>query len=55
MTLLYFMMTHGAGGVFALPALTARLTAGVKGHNPRTVRAQVENAVDVLFDGLVPR
>jgi TetR/AcrR family transcriptional regulator len=54
-TLLYFMMTHGAGGVFALPALASRLTSGVKGHNPRSVRAQVENAVDVLFDGLIPR
>jgi TetR/AcrR family transcriptional regulator len=54
-TLLYFMMAHGAGGVFALPALTSRLTSGVKGHNPRTVSAQVENAVDVLFNGLNPR
>jgi TetR/AcrR family transcriptional regulator len=54
-TLLYFLMTHGAGGVFALPALTTRLTNGVSGHNPRSVRAQAENAVSVLFDGLIPR
>ena len=54
-TLLYFFMTHGAGGLFAMPALTERLTEGAKGDNPRTVREQAEDAVSVLFDGLIPR
>lgn len=54
-TLIYFLMAHGVGGIFALPALTKRLTRGAKGHNPRTIRAQVDSAVSVIFDGLVPR
>lgn len=54
-TLIYFLMTHGVGGIFALPALTKRLTRGAKGYNPRTIRAQVDSAVSVIFDGLVPR
>ena len=43
--LLYFFMTHGAGGAAALPALTERFGATVD---------PVE-AVDVLFDGLTVR
>ncbi|MFT4615152.1 MAG: AcrR family transcriptional regulator [Bacteroidia bacterium] len=54
-TLMYFLMTHGAGGLFAMPALTKRLSAGTTGYNPRSVRAQVEDAVSVLFDGLISR
>jgi AcrR family transcriptional regulator len=41
--LVYFLMTHGAGGPFALPALSDRF-----GPAP-----SAQEAVDVLFDGLV--
>ncbi|MEH6568694.1 MAG: TetR/AcrR family transcriptional regulator [Halioglobus sp.] len=54
-TLVYFLMTHGAGGMFALPALSKRLSSGTKGYNPLTIRAQVDNAVRVIFDGVIPR
>ncbi len=54
-TLLYFLMTHGAGGVFALPALTTRL-AGPDGlASEGDIRTQAENAANVLFDGLLTR
>jgi TetR/AcrR family transcriptional regulator len=54
-TLVYFLMTHGAGGMFALPALSRRLSEGARGYNPLTIRAQVDSVVNVIFDGLVPR
>lgn len=65
-TLLYFLMTHGAGGVFALPALTSRLTgaggqgaAGQDGQDGQDseddIRIQAEKAANVLFDGLLTR
>ena len=54
-TLLYFLMSHGAGGVFALPALTTRLTSEADRATASTVREQAERTVSVLFDGLVPR
>jgi AcrR family transcriptional regulator len=54
-TLLYFLMTHGAGGLFALPALTKRLRQGVASRKRETIRAQAESAVNILFDGLLPR
>ncbi len=54
-TLFYFLMTHGAGGVFALPALTKRLGKGAKGKNTMSIQEQAKSAVNVFFDGLLPR
>ena len=54
-TLLYFLMTHGAGGIFALPALTTRLGDVTLERDPTVIRAQADNAVNVIFDGLLPR
>ncbi|MCB1705580.1 MAG: TetR/AcrR family transcriptional regulator [Halioglobus sp.] len=54
-TLFYFLMTHGAGGVFALPALTRRLAKGARGKNIVSIQEQAQSAVNVLFDGLLPR
>jgi AcrR family transcriptional regulator len=54
-SLLYFLMTHGAGGLFALPALTTRLGKGVKSKAKASIREQAEQAVSVIFDGLLPR
>jgi TetR/AcrR family transcriptional regulator len=54
-TLLYFLMTHGAGGLFAMPALTKRLDKGVPKSSKVSVREQAERAVDIIFDGLLPR
>ncbi len=55
-TLLYFLMTHGAGGVFAMPALTSRLAGSRGPSDPEVdIRAQAENAANILFDGLLTR
>lgn len=54
-TLLYFLMTHGAGGLFALPALTKRLDKGIRKKAKVSVHEQAERAVDIIFDGLLPR
>jgi TetR/AcrR family transcriptional regulator len=54
-TLLYFLITHGAGGMFALPALTQRLGDPVDQESNLSIREQAENAVTVLFDGILPR
>lgn len=54
-TLLYFLMTHGAGGLFALPALTKRLRRGVANKNRESIRVQAESAVNIIFDGMLPR
>lgn len=54
-TLLYFLMTHGAGGLFAFPALTKRLRRGVSNNAKESIREQAQNAVNVIFDGLLPR
>ena len=54
-SLMYFLMTHGAGGMFALPELSQRLKKGTKGHSPRGIKAQVESAVGVIFDGVILR
>ncbi|MGB0922405.1 MAG: TetR/AcrR family transcriptional regulator [Alphaproteobacteria bacterium] len=50
-TLLYFLMTHGAGGLFALPALTERLNEGATAP----AKEQISQAVDIIFDGLLAR
>jgi TetR/AcrR family transcriptional regulator len=54
-TLLYFLMTHGAGGFFAMPELAGRLAAEPDSFSQLTPRQQAEMAVDILFDGLLPR
>src|SRR5690606_17273639 len=54
-SLLYFLMTHGAGGPLALPALADRLGAAVDPADPDAVRRHAERAADLLFDGLRPR
>ena len=54
-TLLYFLMTHGAGGMFALPALTSRLAGTAQGPGYPDVKEQVEQAVSLIFDGLLVR
>ena len=54
-TLLYFLMTHGVGGLFALPALTKRLGRGTKNSTKVSIREQAESAVNLFFDGLLPR
>jgi AcrR family transcriptional regulator len=52
---LYFMLTHGAGGPFALPALADRLDSSFDPHDPVAVRAHAEEVASVLFDGLFTR
>ena len=52
-SLVYFLMTHGAGGAFALPALAARFGDAVDPTDVDAVRRHAEHAVDVLFGGLV--
>ncbi|MCB1689778.1 MAG: TetR/AcrR family transcriptional regulator [Halioglobus sp.] len=54
-SLLYFLMTHGAGGLFALPALTKRLGKGVKNKSNLSVQEEAQSAVDIFFDGMLPR
>jgi TetR/AcrR family transcriptional regulator len=54
-SLLYFLMTHGAGGVFALPALTKRLGKGAKHEPSMSIQEQAQSAVNLFFDGLLPR
>lgn len=51
--LMYFFMTHGAGGPLALPAMAERFGMTVDPDDPEAVRAHAQAAVDVLFDGLV--
>jgi TetR/AcrR family transcriptional regulator len=54
-SLLYFLMTHGAGGVFALPALTKRLGKGAQHEPSMSIQEQAQSAVNLFFDGLLPR
>ena len=51
--LMYFFMTHGAGGPLALPAMAERFGLTIDPDDPVAVRRHAEAAVDVLFDGLV--
>lgn len=46
--LLYFLMTHGAGGPYALPGLAQHFHAV-----PTDVRAHAEQVTAILFDGLL--
>ena len=51
--LMYFFMTHGAGGPLALPAMAERFGLTVDPDDPEAVRRHAQAAVDLLFDGLV--
>ncbi len=53
--LMYFFMTHGAGGPLALPAMAARFGNAVDPADPEAVRRHAHEAVDLLFDGLLER
>jgi AcrR family transcriptional regulator len=50
--LVYFLMTHGAGGPTAFPALAARFGTTVGPDDPEAIRRHAETAVDLLFRGL---
>jgi TetR/AcrR family transcriptional regulator len=50
--LVYFLMTHGAGGPTAFPALAERFGEVVPPDDPDAVRRHAEAAVDLLFEGL---
>jgi TetR/AcrR family transcriptional regulator len=50
--LVYFFMTHGAGGAVALPALAERLGGSVDPADADAVRAHARAATELLFDGL---
>jgi AcrR family transcriptional regulator len=50
--LMYFFMTHGAGGPLALPALAERFGSSVDPDDDAAVRAHALAATDLLFDGL---
>jgi AcrR family transcriptional regulator len=52
-SLLYFMMTHGAAGALALPSLAERFGDPVDVRDPDDVHRYAVEAVDLLFDGLV--
>ena len=51
--LLYFFMTHGAGGPVAYPALAQRFGSNVDPDDAEAVRQHAEEAVELLFGGLV--
>jgi AcrR family transcriptional regulator len=51
--LMYFFMTHGAGGPLALPAMATRFGLDVDPDDPEALRRHAEAAADLLFDGLV--
>lgn len=53
--LLYFFMLHGAGGPVALPAMAERFGNAVDPDDPVAVRRHAEEAVDLLFAGLLER
>ena len=50
--LVYFLMTHGAGGPIAFPALAERLDDAVHPDDPDAIRRHAEQAVAVIFEGL---
>ena len=51
--LVYFFMTHGAGGPVAYPALAQRFGSNVDPDDPEAVRQHAEEAVELMFGGLV--
>jgi AcrR family transcriptional regulator len=54
-SLVYFLMTHGAGGPLSLGPLAARFGDTVDPKDPEAVRRYAEGAVDVLFEGILSR
>ena len=50
--LVYFLMTHGAGGPIAFPALAARLGDATPTDDPEAIHRHAVEAVDVIFRGL---
>jgi AcrR family transcriptional regulator len=52
-SLLYFLMTHGAGGPLALPGLAQRFGDGVDPDDPEAVHRHAVEATSVIFDGLI--
>ena len=53
--LVYFFMTHGAGGPLALPALAERFGDAVDADDPEAVRRHATEAVALMFEGLTTR
>lgn len=53
--LVYFLMTHGAGGPLSLGALAERFGQAVDPNDPEAVRSYTDEAVEVLFEGLLTR
>lgn len=51
-SLMYFLMTHGGGGPFALPGLADRFGAGLDPSDADAVRRHAAEATAVIFDGL---
>ncbi len=54
-SLLYFLMTHGAAGPLGLPELAARLGDVADPSDPAAVHRHAVEAANVIFDGLIPR
>ncbi|MDP1792655.1 MAG: TetR/AcrR family transcriptional regulator [Acidimicrobiales bacterium] len=52
-SLLYFLMTHGAGGPFTLPGLAEHFDEGFDHRDPVAVRAHAEEVATIIFDGLL--
>jgi hypothetical protein len=51
--LLYFLMTHGAGGPTSLPGLAARFGRAVDPNDADAVHRHAVEAAEVIFDGLL--
>ncbi len=51
--LMYFLMTHGAGGPLALPGLAARLGNAVDPNDADAVRRHAIEVTDLIFGGLI--
>jgi AcrR family transcriptional regulator len=54
-SLVYFFMTHGAGGPLALPALADSFGDPIDRDDPEAVHRHAVEATALLFDGLVAR
>jgi AcrR family transcriptional regulator len=52
-SLLYFFMTHGAGGPLALPALAERFGSAIDPADPEAIHDHAVAATDLLFEGLL--
>jgi hypothetical protein len=52
-SLLYFLMTHGAGGPLALPGLAERFGDAVDPDDPEVVHRHAVQATSIIFDGLI--